>query len=612
MHPAVDRPRRARPSPSRRRPSTAASVYVGSTNGVLSAFDAAGSTGCSGSPMVCTPLWTATTGGPIVASPAVANNVVYVGSSDHELYAFDGLRPDQLQRLTEDLHAPVDRHHRRRDPLVARGGQRHGVRGLRRSPALRLRRHRHDRLLGHARGLHRRCGRPPPARRWPRRRRWPTAVVYVGSLDDQLYAYKPWVFTRPVCPTNPHAGLSPCQLQDAYELPSQVTGAGRTVAIVDAFDDPNAESDLAIYRAGYGLPACTTANGCFAKLNQSGVAGSYPTANASWSEEISLDLDTVSAICPTCHIVLVEAKSTSLANLAVAEGVGRRPLTDRHLQQLGQRRVQPARASFDSSFSHAGIVTTFSTGDSGYGTSYPSSSPCGGGGRWHPAVHRHQHPGVDRDGLERRPERLLEPGAQAGLADRRGCTNRTTADVSALAGSPGESIYDSYGGDTGWEDFGGTSLAVAHHRQRLRPGLSRLADRHHLRRPGFAVRRDLRARTGRAAAPTCATRASATTARPAWAPRAGPRPSAPGPFATTSCPTTVPPSAVEAGRGASPPRGGVHPVVWHRCPQATSAATPRRSRRPRILSPRSRTGTDRCGARAAPSRRNRSGGSASG
>ena len=114
------------------------------------------------------------------------------------------------------------------------------------------------------------------------------------------------------------AGLGPADLQGAYKLPSSTAGAGQTVAIVDAQDDPNAESDLATYRSTYGLPACTTANGCFRKVNQNGAASPLPTADAGWAGEISLDVDMVSAICPNCHILLVEASSASLANLGTA------------------------------------------------------------------------------------------------------------------------------------------------------------------------------------------------------------------------------------------------------------------------------------------------------
>src|SRR5207245_3122924 len=94
-------------------------------------------------------------------------------------------------------------------------------------------------------------------------------------------------------------------------------GNGQTVAIVDAYDDPNAASDLNVYRSQFGLPACTTANGCFKKVNQNG-GTSYPRANGGWAQEISLDLDMVSAICSNCHILLVEASTNNLTDLGAA------------------------------------------------------------------------------------------------------------------------------------------------------------------------------------------------------------------------------------------------------------------------------------------------------
>src|SRR5439155_417672 len=106
-------------------------------------------------------------------------------------------------------------------------------------------------------------------------------------------------------------------LQSAYALPSATAGGGRTVAIVDAMDDPNAEADLAVYRSQFGLPPCTTANGCFRKVDQNG-GTAFPRRNISWAEEISLDVDMVSAAWPNCKILLVEASSASLANLPAA------------------------------------------------------------------------------------------------------------------------------------------------------------------------------------------------------------------------------------------------------------------------------------------------------
>src|SRR5581483_505444 len=112
-------------------------------------------------------------------------------------------------------------------------------------------------------------------------------------------------------------GYTPCNLQSAYGLTAASAKGGKTstVAVVDAYDDPDAESDLGVYRSTYGLPACTTANGCFEKLNQDGVQGDYPTGDQGWGQEISLDLDMVSALCPNCHLILIEANSSGNGDL---------------------------------------------------------------------------------------------------------------------------------------------------------------------------------------------------------------------------------------------------------------------------------------------------------
>src|SRR2546423_4261588 len=103
------------------------------------------------------------------------------------------------------------------------------------------------------------------------------------------------------------SGIGPGDLQSAYKLPSGSGGAGQTVAISDAFDNPNAEADLAVYRSQFGLPPCTTANGCFRKVNQNGAASPLPRSDTGWAGEIALDVDMVSAVCPSCKILLVES-----------------------------------------------------------------------------------------------------------------------------------------------------------------------------------------------------------------------------------------------------------------------------------------------------------------
>lgn len=131
---------------------------------------------------------------------------------------------------------------------------------------------------------------------------------------------------RPYATTSP-TGYGSADIRSAYGL-SSLSSGGRPVAIVDGYDDKSAESDLAVYRSTNGLPPCTTANGCFKKLNQNGVQGSYPANNVAWAMEISLDLDAISAACPDCKIVLVEANSNANANrYAAVDTAARQPGT---------------------------------------------------------------------------------------------------------------------------------------------------------------------------------------------------------------------------------------------------------------------------------------------
>ena len=168
-------------------------------------------------------------------------------------------------------------------------------------------------------------------------------------------------------------GYAPADLRSAYNLPSASAGSGQTVAIVDAFDDPNAESDLAKYRSRYGLSACTTGNGCFRKVNQSG-GTTYPSPDAGWAVEISLDLDMASAACPNCHILLVEASSNSDSDLFTAENEAA-ALGATEISNSWAGEEFSGETSFDSYFHHPGVPITVSAGDFGYGVEYPSASP---------------------------------------------------------------------------------------------------------------------------------------------------------------------------------------------------------------------------------------------
>ncbi|CAM5560749.1 hypothetical protein SALBM311S_08162 [Streptomyces alboniger] len=132
------------------------------------------------------------------------------------------------------------------------------------------------------------------------------------------------------------SGLSPANLHSAYNLPT-TAGSGMTVGIVDAYNDPNAESDLATYRSTYGLSSCTKANGCFKQVSQTGSTTSLPTNDTGWAGEEMLDIDMVSAVCPSnCNIILVEAdRDHGRPRRRRERGRGARRQV--RLQQLGRR-----------------------------------------------------------------------------------------------------------------------------------------------------------------------------------------------------------------------------------------------------------------------------------
>ncbi|MEU6381042.1 S53 family peptidase [Streptomyces sp. NPDC046909] len=264
-------------------------------------------------------------------------------------------------------------------------------------------------------------------------------------------------------------GYGPSDLQDAYGLTdaSASDGSGETIAIVDAYDDPNAEADLATYRSYYGLSACTTANGCFKKVSQTGSTTSLPTADSGWAGEISLDLDMVSAIAPNANILLVEAKSSSMANLgtAVNEAV---KLGAKFVSNSYGGSESSSDTSYDSSyFNHPGVAITVSAGDEGYGAEYPAASKyvtsVGGTKLSTSSNSRGWTESVwNTSSTEGTGSGCSSYDAKPSWQTDSSCTKRMISDVSAVADpATGVSVYDSYGSDgTGWNTYGGTSASA--------------------------------------------------------------------------------------------------------------------------------------------------------
>ncbi|MGW1562318.1 S53 family peptidase [Streptomyces sp. NPDC002144] len=263
------------------------------------------------------------------------------------------------------------------------------------------------------------------------------------------------------------SGYGPSNLQSAYGLTSAAAsnGSGETIAIVDAYNDPNAESDLATYRSYYGLSACTTANGCFKKVSQTGSTTSLPSSDSGWAEEISLDLDMASAICPKCNILLVEATSATMANLgkAVNEAV---TLGAKYVSNSYGGSESSSDTSYDSSyFNHPGVAITVSAGDSGYGAEYPAASryvtSVGGTALKTSSTTRGWTETVWKtSSTEGTGSGCSSYDAKPSWQTDTGCSKRTISDVSAVADpATGVSVYDSYGVTAGWYTFGGTSAS---------------------------------------------------------------------------------------------------------------------------------------------------------
>ncbi len=266
-----------------------------------------------------------------------------------------------------------------------------------------------------------------------------------------------------------NGAYDPSFLQSAYATPSATNGVGQTVAIVDAYDDPNAYSDMTYYRSFFGLPACTSASGCFRKVNQSGTASPLPNHNSGWGQEISLDLDMVSAVCPNCHVMLVEASSNSLANLGAAVNTAVKLGANVVTNSYGGNEYSSEESDAATYYTHPGVAITASSGDSGYGVEFPAAAPtvtAVGGTSLYQATNTGTRNATEEawsgagsgcSAYEQQQAWQLTIITEYTLA---GCYKRIVADVSADANpSTGVWVYDTYA-NPGFEIFGGTSASA--------------------------------------------------------------------------------------------------------------------------------------------------------
>jgi hypothetical protein len=274
---------------------------------------------------------------------------------------------------------------------------------------------------------------------------------------------------------SPLGGLTPQNLHAAYALPSDtLAGATQTIAVVDAYNDPTAEADLAVYDSTFGLPACTSANGCFRKLDQQGKTSPLPATNGEWATEISLDVQMAHAICQNCKVLLVEGNNESFESLADAVDAAVKAGATEISNSYGGAE-EASDTSVNTAYNHPGIVITASSGDCGYrdeacggaASNFPAGSPdvvaVGGtrlsesAGKWVSTAW--EDAGSDCSTI------FTAQSWQSGLSNysATGCAGkRASSDVSANADPySGVDVYDTTpserGYPTGWGVWGGTS-----------------------------------------------------------------------------------------------------------------------------------------------------------
>jgi subtilase family serine protease len=279
-------------------------------------------------------------------------------------------------------------------------------------------------------------------------------------------------------------GYSPEDLRSAYKIP-KTGGAGQTVAVIDPFRYPGAQADLATYRSHYDLGACNKKDGCLKIVNQEGNERPLPPlggfVSPAWQIEQALDLDMVSAVCPKCHILLVQANSQLVSDLAAAANEAAILGATEISNSYGFSEQSPECGSTECSqyvpaYSHPGIPVVAGSGDSGYdegpggkggAPNFPASAPgviaVGGttlrraanGRRWSEAVWSKSGSGCSLQ--EPKPAWQTDPG----------CPNRMTNDVAAI-GDPETPvsvrvpIIIEAGKDRGskWATGGGTSASA--------------------------------------------------------------------------------------------------------------------------------------------------------
>jgi subtilase family serine protease len=250
--------------------------------------------------------------------------------------------------------------------------------------------------------------------------------------------------------------FTPADIQKAYKLQG-LKSNGRTVAIVDGYGYSGLESDLAKFRSTYGLPACTTANGCLTIIDEHG-GTNYPPDNSGWDLEQALDVDMVSSACPDCKIVMVQAQLTTQDFLTAENTAAGWPGV-----VAVSNSWTDGQMSNNSAMDHPGIAITAATGDGGFdGGEWPAddTNVVGVGGT-----------SVFPDGSSRGYHETVWNGAGSGCGTNQKpawqnkanttCNTKADGDIAGPAdpSNGGLNIYcGSFCG--GFEQVGGTSEAT--------------------------------------------------------------------------------------------------------------------------------------------------------
>jgi len=259
-------------------------------------------------------------------------------------------------------------------------------------------------------------------------------------------------------------GFGPSSLQAAYDLPSSTAGTGETVAVVDAFNDPDITSNLATYRSDFGLPAC--GSGCFSVVNQQGKTSPLPKSagDSGWATEESLDVEMVSAICPNCHIILVEVKAASIADLGAGVNSAVSLGADFVSNSYGGSESSSDTTDDTEFYEHKGVAVTASAGDDGFGVSYPAASQfvtsVGGTSLTQASNARGWTESVwSTSSTEGTGSGCSADDPKPSWQTDTGCSMLTDNDVSAVADpNTGVAVFDTFDQD-GFLEVGGTSVS---------------------------------------------------------------------------------------------------------------------------------------------------------